>query len=402
MEIIEVPGNIDFVLASKIDRILYDQMDMTDVFGLLRIKDKQIDMQGLRMDMLEGSMEVNGSYNTIDKNKPGMDFDIKINDFDIPSSYETFGMMKKMAPIMKNCNGSFSAQFDLVSGLDQKMEPIYSSMNGGGGVQSNEVVVKGSPTIEKLSAVLKNDKYKELNLKNLDVTFQFKEGRLFVDPFETQLGNSTATISGSNGFDLSLDYLIEMEVPTSEFGSGVSSAIGQVTSLLNNSGANVSVGDALNVGIVIGGTTDDPVVTLGKISPVGGEASVKEQVADEIDKKIDEAKEQAKEEIDKAKADAEKQLKEQAEKIISEAEKQAAKLIEEAKKLAGVTKKEGYDNAQKLEDEASNPLQKMAAKAAADQLRKEADKQAKKIIDAAANKAKTLVDNARKKAGGPK
>ena len=303
---------------------------------------------------------------------------------------------------MKNCNGSFSAQFDLVSGLDQKMEPIYSSMNGGGGVQSNEVVVKGSPTIEKLSAVLKNDKYKELNLKNLDVTFQFKEGRLFVDPFETQLGNSTATISGSNGFDLSLDYLIEMEVPTSEFGSGVSSAIGQVTSLLNNSGANVSVGDALNVGIVIGGTTDDPVVTLGKISPVGGEASVKEQVADEIDKKIDEAKEQAKEEIDKAKADAEKQLKEQAEKIIRDAEKQAAKIIEEAKKLAGITKKEGYGNAQKLENEASNPLQKIAAKAAADQLRKEADKQAKKIIDVAANKAKTLVDNARKKAGGPK
>jgi vacuolar-type H+-ATPase subunit H len=299
---------------------------------------------------------------------------------------------------MEHCKGSFSAQFELVSSLDENMDPVYNTMNGGGGFQTNEVVIKGSPTIDKLSGVLKNDKYKELTIQNINATYEFKEGRMFVDPFDVQLGNSKATISGSNGFDLSLDYLINMEIPTSEFGSGVASAITQVTSMINSTGANVSVGDALNVEVAISGTTDNPIVSLGKISPVGGENSVKEQVAEEIDKKIEEAKELVKEEVDKAKEEAKKQLKEEADKIIKQAEHQAAKLIEEAKKLSGITKKEGYDNAQKLEKEASNPFQKIAAKAAADLLRKEADKQATKIVDAAAKKAKELVDNATKKA----
>lgn len=390
-EVIEVPATIDFNLSSSFDQILYDKMDMKNVKGGLVVKNESISMKDIFMELCGGTMLVNGSYNTIDKEKPAIDFDLDISGFDIKESYNTFNAMEKMAPIMESCNGVFSTHFTMVSDLSQNMDPVYETMTGGGGFQTKEVMIKDSKTIDKMAALLKNDKYKELILKDINATFEFIEGRVHVQPFDVAIGNSKANIHGSNGFDQTLDYTMDMVVPTSEFGGGAAAAMGQMAALINSTGANVSVGDAVNVAVKIQGTTENPIVKLGKISPVGEEGSVKQQLNDEVDKKIEEAKEMAKEELDKSK-------KEAAAKLITEAQKQAESIIKEAKSLSKKTKDEGYRNAKKLEDEAKNPIQKIAAKAAADQLRKESDKQAQKITETARKKANDIVETARKKA----
>ncbi|HIA06583.1 MAG TPA: hypothetical protein EYN71_07785, partial [Flavobacteriales bacterium] len=244
--------------------------------------------------------------------------------------------------------------------------------------------------INKLADQLKNDKYKKLTFNDMNVTYEFKDGRMYVEPFEVKLGMSKATIAGSNGFDETLDYVMDMTIPTSEFGGGAE-VFKIAAAFLNKAGANTSVGDEIQVQILITGTSSDPIVKLGSLNPLGGDQSVKEVVKEIVEEKIEEVKEQVKEEV-------KKNVKEQADKIIAEGEKQAVAARANAKRLAEQARKEGYKQAADVEKQAKNPLQKVAAKVAADKIRKETDKKADKIITEGDKTAKKILDAAKAKA----
>ncbi|MFH1321888.1 MAG: AsmA-like C-terminal region-containing protein [Bacteroidota bacterium] len=396
LSIIEVPGNIDFTMTSTFDRILYDKMVMTNVSGLLRVKDRIVTMENLGMNLLEGTMTVNGSYDTKDAEKPVVNFDLDISNWNIPQTFETFNTVQRLAPIAENCTGKFSVKMDFVSDLDEHMEPIMNSLIGSGGLSTDKVVVEGSETINKLANVMKNDKYKRLEFYDLNGSFKFKDGRVYLEPSDVKIGNSKAVIFGSNGFDQTLDYTLKMEVPTSEFGAEANVLLENVAGFASNIGVDVSVPEVVNVDILITGTVNDPKVRIGNIRPSGaGNKSIKEQIKEEIKEVVKEKIEEAKEEIKKEVKD---KAREEAEKIIKEAEKKAAVIRNEAKKVADNVKKECYANVKKGEDEAKGPVAKIAAKAAGEKLRKECDKKAQKIIDEANKKANVVLSEARERA----
>jgi len=402
MEVAIVPATIDFTLNSKFDKILYDNMEMTDVGGLLVVRDETVSMQDLKVHMLEGTVTINGDYGTKNPKKPEVNFDLDISDFDIPQTFKTFNTVQKLAPITENCVGVFSTNLKFVTTLDENMEPDLNSLTGGGTFTTDEVVIEGSETIDKLADALKNEEYKRLKLEDVNASYEFKDGRLYLKPFDIKLGNSTATISGSNGFDETLDYVMDMEIPTSEFGSEATALMGDLAAMASSSGVPVDVPKTIKVQVKILGTCSDPIVKMGKILPIGGDKSVKEQVKEQVDKAIEEVKEVVKEEIDKAKLEAEKQLKAKRDKIIADAKKEADKLKREAKVLADQAKKEGYKNAQDIENGASNPFAKVAAKVAADEARKQTDKQVDKILANANKEADQIVKKAALKAANLK
>jgi hypothetical protein len=266
-------------------------------------------------------------------------------------------------------------------------------MNGGGTFVTDQITIEGSTAINKLADQLKNDKYKKLTFTDMNITYEFRDGRLYVEPFDIKIANSKATVSGSNGFDETLDYVMDMTIPTSEFGGGAE-ILAVAAGFLNKTGANTSVGDEISVQILITGTSSEPVVKLGSLNPLGGDQSVKEAVKEKVEEKIEEVKEQVKDEV-------KKNVKEQADKIIKEGEKQAAALRASTRTNAAAAKKTAYDAADKLVKDAKGPINKAAAKIAAVEAKKQADKaetkaiakgdaQAQKILDAAKAKAAAL------------
>lgn len=395
LTVFEVPATIDFKLATRFDKILYDNMIMTDVNGLLTVKDEGVTMKHFQISILQGLVTLNGTYETTNPVRPTVNFDLDIKDFDIPQTFETFNTVQKLAPITESCVGKFSTSLKFVAELDEHMNPDLNTLTGGGRVTTNEVFIEGSETIDKLADLLNNDKYKRMKIEDVNATYEFIDGRLHVKPFEVKVEKSTATVYGSNGFDETLDYTLDMKVPTSELGSDINAFLGDLLSLTNSGGANFKTPDVIEVQVKITGTCSDPKVSLGNLNALGSGGTVKEQIVEKIDEAIEEVKEKVNEEIDKAKEQAEKEAKAAAEKLIQDAEREAAKLIKEAAALAGITKKEGYASADKTENEASNPFHKVAAKVAADVIRKETDKQVDKILKEADKQAKAIVAKAK-------
>jgi hypothetical protein len=138
-------------------------------------------------------------------------------------------------------------------------------------------------------------------------------------------------------------------MPRSAMGSQANSVVNGLLSQANSKGANLSVGDVINLQALIGGTVTSPTVKANlKGAANDAMADVKTKVNEEIDKKKKELEDQAKAEIDKQKKDAEDKAKAEADRLKKEAEDAAKKAADDAKskvkdeakdKLKGLFKK---------------------------------------------------------------
>jgi hypothetical protein len=346
MTVVEVPGNINFTVTTTIGQVKYDKMDIKALAGQLVVKDSKVDLSNLTMNLLGGSMNMKGTYSTQDIAKPSFDFTLAIKGFDIQKTFTSFNTVKTLAPFAKNCSGNYTCDLSIKSELGKDMKPVYKTMNGNGTFTTKEVVVKNSPTIDKIANLVKRDDLKELKTKDIAMQFTITNGNIEVKPFTTKINNMSATISGVNNLDKSISYIMAMQVPRSNLGGVANSALDGLLSTAASKGVVINPGQNINVDILIGGTMNDPKPSM----KLGSSSSdTKTTVTDQVKAKVDEQKalleQKAKADADKAKADATAKAKTEADKAKKDAEAKA-KIEADAQK-------------KKLENEAKNKLNKL-------------------------------------------
>jgi vacuolar-type H+-ATPase subunit H len=384
-ETIDIPANINFNLTTRIEKMLYDSLEVSNFTGGMIINEGLAILKGMKMNVFDGSIGLDGSYNSISKDRAHIDMKIDIKDLDIPSAGLYFNTMEKMVPMAKYCKGNFSTSLNMVTDIDANMEPIYETITGNGKVRTNKVAIRNLPVLIKISEALKMDKLKTQKLDNVNITYAFKDGKIWIDPFDVKMGEINTTIQGTTSFLQELDYTMEMEIPQTMFGT-------EAADLLSGlSGVSLDLEDNIPVKIGIGGTAINPIIKTdlkNQAKNVADEVveKVKDKVYDEAKKILEDAQKQADKLIAEAKAKAD-QIREagiaSAEKIRKESLAAGNKTKTEGKKAAEKIRNEGHAQAQKLIDNASNPIKKKAAEIAAKQMNDETNKKADKMISEA-------------------
>jgi hypothetical protein len=380
LQVIPVPPKVNFDLDATVAELTYGKLVMRNARGRLRVKDQRITLDDFRMNTLGGEIGVTGFYETTNLAKPTFDVGFKMTKVDIPSAFQAFTTVQMLAPVARYAIGNVTTDLHLNGALGKNMLPLFPGLAGGGTVQTSQLVLKDFPALEKAVDVTKLNFLDNPTLRALRAAVQIKDGRLSVQPFDVKLGETTMNVSGSNGFDQSLQYTLALRVPRSLMGGGANQAIAGLVSKANAAGVDLSAAPEIGLGLKVGGTVTNPSVTADVSS-----------VASSVTKGAETAiRQAATEKVDSAAA-----------RLVQEAEQKAAGIRQEAQALADKVKKEGYLQADSLTARAQNPIARLAAKPAADELRKQADGKAAGIIDEANKRADALVTEARRKAGQP-
>lgn len=343
--LIEVPANIDFVLNAAINKLLYDNWTMEQVNGAVIIRDQKINLNNLHLNTLGGSMNVNGTYAYTDKKSAQTNFSINIKDFDIQQTVKTFNTVKTVAPIAERCNGKFGADMSFTSRLNQQMKPDLSTLAGEGKLTTGNVVVSNFTPLVKLADALKMDQFKQLSLSNLNVSFNFADGRVNVKPFEATNQGIKTIIQGSNGFDQTINYVMNVEVPTNKLPAQATGTINGLLAQANSKGANLALGDKINIDVLIGGTVSNPTIKTS-LKDAGKKVAnqVIDQVKEELDKRKKEAEDKARAEIDRLKKENEEKAKAEIDRVKKEAEAKAKAETDRLKKEAEQKAKDQLKN----------------------------------------------------------
>lgn len=393
LALIRIPDNIDFVFDALINEFTYDNIKAQKVKGQVIVRDGVLGIKETSMNLLSGTVSMDADYDTHDTLKPVMKADFKIQNIEVKDAFNTFNTVQKLAPAAKGIDGKINASLVYASLLGSDMMPVINTINGYGKIESDEITLLESNTFDKIKETLKlGEKYSN-TFKDINISFKIADGRIYVSPFEVKTGNMKMNISGDQGIDQTLNYLVKTELPRSDLGSSVNSLIDNLSSQAAAFGINYKPSDVLKVNVKVTGTFSKPVVapffgsTSGEGS-VGVKETAKEVVKQTIDNSLDQAKE-------KARAEAEAQ----GAKLIKEAEDRGDQLREEAAKAAEKIRKEAADQGQKLIDGAASKgaLAKMAAQKSAESLNKTADAKATQLVEEADTQAKKLVEDARTK-----
>ena len=275
MELIVVPKNLNFTLNSNINKLIYDKLTITNVKGEIRIVDGRVILDGLKSNMLSGSMVISGEYNTADTLRPFVNFDMALQTIDIHQAVNSFSIVDSIMPIAKKASGTVSTNLKFNSLIGNDMSPILSSINGGGLLKSKGVEISEAKVQNALATMLKNDKYRKARAEDLSVNFVLENGNVIVKPFTTNLFGKKLTISGTQGLDQRLDYTIKMPVSRSE--------LNNVAGLL---GATVpSSVDNVMVDVLVQGTVKDPQLKFKLDDEFKDQA--KEKLKDEVEKGVE-------------------------------------------------------------------------------------------------------------------
>ena len=404
-EVVRIPEKIDFTLSSTFNQLVYDNIEFSNVKGTVKLQDQALVLDQLRLDVLDGSITMSGAYKT----KPALpraDFSVQLTGIGIQEAYQTFGPVEKLMPVAEKTSGKFSSSFSIETDLGADMMPVYPTMNGGGSLSTSDIIVDNLNTMNKIADALKMPDLKRLKLTPVDLSFEIKDGRVHVKPFDIRHGDIKANLSGWTSFDQSIAYDMVLTVPRSKFGGAANSALENLVDEANKLGTDFSLGETVNINIGIGGTVTDPKIEtiLGKGGVKGAVEDLKEKAKEEVQKRVDEElekkKKQARKEVQQILDNADKE----AQKIIDEAQKQADAIKKAARESADRVKSEADKQAQNLIDEASGKgtLAQIGAKTAAKKLRDEAEDKAERLVQEADKKADRIMDEARQQAANIK
>ncbi|HCY41816.1 MAG TPA: hypothetical protein DHV48_10745 [Prolixibacteraceae bacterium] len=271
----QVPDKLDLTFQSAIQRAVYDKMPVNNINGLVRIKDRRMELTNLAMEMLQGKVALNGSYTSNNQNKPVFDFKLNMENLDLPTAYQSLSTFQRYVPIASRSQGKFSTQFGLSGTMNEKMNIVPTSLNGMGVFNTLNLMIIESPVFDQIRGIIKKEKLKNVKINDFTAKFQFENGELKLNPFKTMIADQQATIFGSlsaaREINLTMDFLVNRD----DLGSDLNKGLG----LLPGS-ENIKMIDA---SVILKGSLTKPEVSLDLSKARAQiEAEVKKASVDQI------------------------------------------------------------------------------------------------------------------------
>lgn len=366
LEVLEIPAGFNMSLNTSIKSMVYDGIEISNMRGRVVVHERVLEMEDLAMNMLGGSLKLMGSYGTVNPIRPEFGVYMDAIGWDAVETYEYLELAKKLAPIMAHANGKFSTRLTMDGRLMSNMDIDYNTLSGAGSLTTYGMSIESPKVLGKIAEALKVSELGEISLNNTKVQYAFEKGRVKVDPVKFTMGKEIPSVlSGSHGFDMTLDYVLNLDIPTKLMGSQASNMVSGLFSQANQAlGTNASLPERVKVDVLISGPSDDPKVKTqlaGSSSGEGGMVNdLKSSVEEELKKQKAELEEKARKEMEAAKKAVEERARKEAEAAKKKAEQEVNKAKEEAAKKAEEAKKKAEEEAKKKAEEAKKKAEEEA------------------------------------------
>ena len=301
-----VPANIDFTLNAAVDQVHYDKTDYNKVTGVLLVKDETVTLKDVRMQALDGTISMNGSYSTKEnKRNPAISFSYDVQKLDVQKTFNAFNTVQKLAPIGKFISGTLSSKLTVKGNLGKDLKPEVNSLTGGGTLEILQGLLGHFAPLDKISSTLNVSELKEVALQDIKNSFEFANGRVLVKPFHVKVKDIDMQVGGMHGIDQSMDYAINMKLPRSLLSGQGNALIGNLASQAASRGVNINPGETVNLDLKLGGTLTNPQLKTDLKGAAGNMAdAVKQQAMSFAQAKADSGKRVVKDTVASLKAQA--------------------------------------------------------------------------------------------------
>jgi len=261
-ESLKIPDFLDCVIHANAQNVVYDNLNLKNVSGKLRIKDQNANLSNMSTDLFDGKFGISGNVSTKDK-KPKFDMELAMQQFDISKSFKELELLKALAPIAKVVQGKLNSTIKLNGLLDKNFAPDLSTISGDALAEllTTKFTESKSEILKGLDNKLDFIDFQDLDLKDLKTKLSFENGEVSVKPFTINYKDIPIEVSGTHSFSNTMDYNAVLQVPAKYLGSDVNNLIQKI----NDDKVTKII---IPVTVKIGGTITKPNITTDLTSGV--------------------------------------------------------------------------------------------------------------------------------------
>ena len=255
-EAIKIPSFLDVVLTFNANKVLYDNLKLTNAKGKLIIRDETATLENITTDIFNGNIALNGHVSTKTAT-PTFDMSLDLNAISIAESFNGLELMQGLAPIANALQGKIQTNLNLKGNLNNDLTPILTSLAGDALAQilTADVNPEKMPLLAKLDSQLNFIDLDKVDLNNLKTKLSFKDGAVNIQPFDFKIKDVLVQVSGSHGFNMNMNYKLNLDVPAKYLGNQIGNTLSQLSgSNLQNTKVEIPVG--------LSGTFQSPQINL--------------------------------------------------------------------------------------------------------------------------------------------
>jgi AsmA-like C-terminal region len=256
-----VPKNIQLTLNTKVDNVKYDKVDYSNIDGQLQIKNETVSLNNVKMNALDGTIALSGSYSTLaSKKKPDISLSYDVQNLDIQKTFLAFNTVQKLMPIGKFIAGKLTSKMTMKGKLGEDMMPDLGTLTGEGNLLLLQGFLSKFAPLEKMANTLNISELQQISIKDIKNYFEFANGKILVKPFTVKIKDIDMEIGGMHGIDQSIDYAVNLKVPREKLGEKANQFVNGLASQANSKGIPVKLSDVINLKVNMGGTITNPTI----------------------------------------------------------------------------------------------------------------------------------------------
>jgi AsmA protein len=211
--VIIIPANLDLQLLANAQKVNFDQLNLQNATGYLKMKKGKLTMQNTGFNLIGCKVTMNANYQAVTPQKANFDYGIKATDFDIKRAYNEIEVFRKMASAAEKAQGIVSLDYQLKGRLTGNMEPVYPSLTGGGTLSVKDVKVRGLKMFNAVSKQTSSEAMKNPNVSKVDIKTTIKNNIMTVERFKFKFAGFRPRIEGTTSLDGKLNLKMRLGLP---------------------------------------------------------------------------------------------------------------------------------------------------------------------------------------------
>lgn len=179
--VILLPKQVNFKLTTDVQQMTFNDMLIQNFRGQLQVHQGKLTIDSTQFNIAGAQVRMQSNYSAINLKRAKFNYAIQADSFDIQRAYREVPLFREMASSARYASGQVSLNYELSGLLDQHMSPLYSSLEGQGVLQLENIKFKNFKLL--------NDMAKQTDKSHLSDA-QVKQVRI-----QSALKNKVMTIS---------------------------------------------------------------------------------------------------------------------------------------------------------------------------------------------------------------
>ena len=268
-----IPGNIDIDLDFTAEELVFKNLNILSSIGNVGIKNQTLSCKTTGA-LFGGQISFETLIDYSEENNYELILSLELGNLTFQETANKTRIFNELVPIAKMINGTYSANLKWNSILDEAFIPDLTSVSAVGSIETSNGSISGSLPIDSfIREFVPLDFTREIQIEDAKRFFVIEDGQILVKDIDLRKGDIAISLSGSHGFDQTLNYLISIDIPSNKLN------LGQLISKIKNVPGETNTFNVLDKNMDVqliahlGGELNQPVFQLRDIRLRSGSES---------------------------------------------------------------------------------------------------------------------------------